>query len=482
MGPLVGQSSDGDSRRRKLHLINAAGLNGDRYKLEHENFTHSGKTSENAVENLSDQDYIHNGKKLINHLKHPSSVLSLGGNPCHMDHLELLPVNMQINQFDHGLNRADIERADRMNWESAQRVMFPRVRECLQRINSGQVQPKQNVHGTIAYLLMCWSYIEIFYSIEATLLTRVKYASFVVNFLRIWRCWVYRTGDLNLQTNFISRETYLDLTLSCHQVVLFIMASRDFAPNYPICFPRLGTDVCEEFFSANGSFIVNKHNYIITDMYRNLGNMNRLQEIFADEDGPDNPRKHRKGENIWNKGNSRAPGIPAPDLKDFPDNDMMIKYWQRGLEEAQELSRSLDIRPANNNVDETANDWFFKLHKIDSTTENGMFQQMWTDHDNMNIAAGFQAKGEDLQVVPQEVELLNMGQTSELSSHLRAVVDYIEDDSTLSTFDATEQDHKPKLTVKVPSVGEVHKSTLVSLLNSNPSPHPSPPIIFEGRN
>ena len=153
LGPLVAQSSDGDSRRRKLHLINAAGLNGDRYKLEHENFTHSGKTSENAVENLSDQDYIYNGKKLINHLKHPSRVLSLGGNPCHMNHLELLLVNMQINQFDHGLNRADIERADRMNWESAQRVMFPRVRECLQRINSGQVQPKENVHGTIAYLL-----------------------------------------------------------------------------------------------------------------------------------------------------------------------------------------------------------------------------------------------------------------------------------------------------------------------------------------
>ncbi len=71
------------------------------------------------------------------------------------------------------------------------------------------------------------------------------------------------------------------------------MSSSDFSQNYPICFPSLETDVFEEFFSANGSFIVNKHNYTITDMYRNFGN--RLQEIFADEEAPDSPKKTQKG-------------------------------------------------------------------------------------------------------------------------------------------------------------------------------------------
>ncbi len=54
LGPFVGHSSDGDSRRRKLHLTNVTELNGKRYELEHENFTHSGKVSDNGVENLSD--------------------------------------------------------------------------------------------------------------------------------------------------------------------------------------------------------------------------------------------------------------------------------------------------------------------------------------------------------------------------------------------------------------------------------------------
>ncbi len=76
-----------------------------------------------------------------------------------------------------------------------------------------------------------------------------------------------------------------------------------------------------------------------------------------------------------NKDNSRPARIPAPDLKDFPDNDMLINYWQLGLEEAQDLFRSLGIIPANNNVHETANDWFFKPHKLESTTDNGMLDK-----------------------------------------------------------------------------------------------------------
>ncbi len=56
-------------------------------------------------------------------------------------------------------------------------------------------------------------------------------------------------------------------------------ASRDFAQNYPVEFQRLGSDVCEEFFSANGSFVVNKHNYTITDMFRNLNKMQFLRDV-----------------------------------------------------------------------------------------------------------------------------------------------------------------------------------------------------------
>ena len=277
LGPLVGHASDGDSRRRKLHLENALCKDGDRYKIDTENFSMSGELvsvgGNRVVCNLSDQDYVHCGKKLINHLKHSSRILSIGGNAAHMNHLQL--VLDRFNPLEHGLEQSDVDRQDRMNWESAQKLMFPQVRKCLDKVNRGDGVQQENVLGSTMYLKMCWRFTEIYLSLVASLWERVMYASCVVNFLRIWRLWVHRTGNLTLKENFVSRETFQDVSLACHHAVLVIRASRDFAPMHPVCLQKTGTDVCEDYFSANGSFILNKHNFTITDMFRNLGNMNR---------------------------------------------------------------------------------------------------------------------------------------------------------------------------------------------------------------
>ena len=55
LGPLVGNGSDGDSRRRKLHIHNALSANKDSqmYKLSHENFTMSAKSSKLRARALS---------------------------------------------------------------------------------------------------------------------------------------------------------------------------------------------------------------------------------------------------------------------------------------------------------------------------------------------------------------------------------------------------------------------------------------------
>ena len=375
LGPLVGHASDGDVRRRKLHLEDSNSIQGVRYSIDHENFTFSGRLDEvngkKFVVDLSDQDYVHNGKKIVNHLMHPSRVLSLGGNLCFMNNLQLLVNNEHMSSFDHGLQQPDIERRDRMNWESTQRLLFPKVRDCLMKIHNGEILPQENTSGTITYLQMAWRYVEIFYSLELSLTERIQCVSYVCNFLRIWRLWVYKTGSLTLQHNFVSRETFQDVCLSCHHVVLFIKASRDFAPTQAICLERLRTDVCEEYFSSNGSFVLNKHNYTITDMFRNLCNMQRLQEIYADSSGPDNPKKHRKGENIWMKGH-RKPAFPA-DLHDFPSDEEMAKAWEMGLREAQQKLREMGITPQDDDESNDGNNWFFWPHKIDSTTDAGIF-------------------------------------------------------------------------------------------------------------
>ncbi len=281
LGPLVGHASDGDARRRKLHLLKALSRTGERYGLDTPNFLMSGRLVEVAgfktVCDLADQDYVHNGKKLINHLKHASRVLSLGGNLAHMHHFQL--VLDHFDRLEHGLQQSDVDREDRMNWESAQRLMFPQVYGCLEKINEGDGVPKENVSGTMAYIKMCWHYTEIFLSVSATLLDRVTHAGCVVNVLRIWRLWVHKCGQLSLKENFVSRETFQDISISCQHAVLLIKATRDYAADHPVCFHRTGTDVCEDYFSANGSFVLNKHNFSITDMFRNLGNMNRYFRI-----------------------------------------------------------------------------------------------------------------------------------------------------------------------------------------------------------
>ena len=322
----------------------------------------------------------------------------------------------------------------------------------------------------------------MFYSIFATPLTRVKFASYVTNFLRIWRSWVFRTGDLTLKHNFLSRETFQDVILSCHHVVLFIKTSRDYAPNYPVSFEQLGKDVCEEYFSANGSFIVNKHNYTMMDMYCNLRDMNRLQQIFADEQGPNDPKQHCKEENIWRKGHQHQ--IPnqfdQPDLNDFPNDEEMIKYWDLGLKEAQACMKRSGIKPVNENVDNSANVWFFHPHRIDATTEQRIYQQMWADHDNLDAVARNEFEIQDQHHQQAENIRCNysencttdiIDQTSELCSCLHHIADCLQEDITADSAQPLliTQGNTVKLTVNVRAVGEVHKSTLVSLLNSSPT-------------
>ena len=154
LGPLVGHASDGDSRQRKLQLIDATSKEGERYEINNENFAYSALKGTFGPENLADRDFIHNAKKLINSLRHASRKLRIGGNLCTMNHLEMLFRREDILQTQHGLQMTDVERADRMNWESAQRVLFPRVRSCLGKIKDGESKPRENVSGTMGNLFL----------------------------------------------------------------------------------------------------------------------------------------------------------------------------------------------------------------------------------------------------------------------------------------------------------------------------------------
>lgn len=348
LGVKIGNASDGDSKRRKAMQIRGYNLynEGPRYTLNCDNFTVSGKikyvddTNEVYSLDIMDQDYIHNGKKLTYPLDHAKRVLMVGENMAHLNHLLL--VSSRFDVINHGLLYEDLSREDRQNWSSAQRIFFPRVQACLQSISDGANGPPENVTGTLAYLQLGFRYIEIFCSYSATLFQRIVHASYVCNFLRIWRLWIYRHQHYNLKTNFITRECYEDVQISCHAAVLTIKAGRDFAPMHDVRLDLTGSDVCEDYFSQNGSFVLNKHNYTFADMIYNLQHMNQLLEIQSNPMGPIIPKKHKKQCNIWSKGTDQTG--EKPDLKDFPTDDAMVEAWMQGLREAQDSCRRLGMQ------------------------------------------------------------------------------------------------------------------------------------------
>ena len=73
--------------------------------------------------------------------------------------------------------------------------------------------------------------------------------------------------------------------------------------------------------------------------------MNWLQGVFADSDGSKNHKKHRKGENMWKKGNMLALDAKRPDLKKFPSDGDIVLSWDKGFTESRHCCRDIGIVP-----------------------------------------------------------------------------------------------------------------------------------------
>ena len=172
VGPIVGHASDGDSRRRQLMLADYQRNDGIRLDVGWEGwvFTASLDSGGNA-KGLHDQDYIHNGKKLINPLLSATKTLQLGGDLCLHGHIE--QVFQQFTVEEHGLTGEDVQRRDRQNWAAAQRLCQSKVRTCLARMRAPDYPHRERTLGTEFYLDICAAYIDIFCSPVLDLRSRI---------------------------------------------------------------------------------------------------------------------------------------------------------------------------------------------------------------------------------------------------------------------------------------------------------------------
>ena len=130
-----------------------------------------------------------------------------------------------------------------------------------------------------------------------------------------------------MQDNFADQECRLDLT---------------------------GSDVVEEFWSMNGQWEGNHHNYNFGDLRRNTSHMIRLEQIRVDPHAPEFAKPHPKQESIWAK--QYAVGYEKVRLDEYPAPGVEIDAWKEGTSVAQCLARSVGIAPDNLDSDNSDDD------------------------------------------------------------------------------------------------------------------------------
>jgi hypothetical protein len=154
VGMLIGHASDGDARRRKLMLEDLTrALPPERcFTLPNcPSFTLVAHVHPNeGVSGIHSQDSIHNGKKGINPLDSPHRCLLIGDHMATIQHL--FAVFDAFEPSEHGMQRDDIERKDRQNWAACQRLMFRKVRQCLDMMAGSAQRRYLATQGTSAYL------------------------------------------------------------------------------------------------------------------------------------------------------------------------------------------------------------------------------------------------------------------------------------------------------------------------------------------
>lgn len=135
---------------------------GGSYGLDKHGFIMHGEAHSDDVY-LMDQDSIHCAKKLRNSLLQPVRVMMWGECVAHRNAIGEILTYWREKRV-HGLSEDDINVSDIQNFPAVQRLAFPKVRECLRKMERGeapgQVQP-YDCRGIILYLYVfgvIWKY------------------------------------------------------------------------------------------------------------------------------------------------------------------------------------------------------------------------------------------------------------------------------------------------------------------------------------
>ena len=102
-----------------------------------------------------------------------------------------------------------------------------------------------------------------------------------------------------------------------------------------------GSDVLKDFWSKNGQWVGNHHNYNFCDLRRNSSPMIRLEQIRDDPLAPEFAKPHPKQESIWAR--QYADGFVKALLDDYPTPELVVDALRDGLSTAQDLLHSVGM-------------------------------------------------------------------------------------------------------------------------------------------
>ena len=360
VGPIIDHASDGDARRRKAMLLYSH-LQGVpvalRYTLtDCEGFVFTGKFKDNRRHCLpvlySCQDWIHNGKKIVQCFVRACMALELGPHTAHIGLLHAL--FGAFAPHEHGLRITDLDRIgyNAMDWDSAQRLFSQQALQCLTQLSTGQGGHARDpgLHGTLMFLRLVRRYVGMFASKRRTYVQRVQDAGFVCMCLRLWKCWVKFTPQPDvepqdrrkLENAWVTRETFQDVLLSCHYVVLLIMAHRDYYPTRSPVFWLTGTDACEDFFSSLGSFVENKRVYTFLAALQTIRSKYWAKRTAMEHDLSTEGRRRRREKVPWDED---TPEDAWDGPGNWPTDDEMRAAWKAGLLEARAWAEECEMKP-----------------------------------------------------------------------------------------------------------------------------------------
>ena len=221
--------------------------------------------------------------------------------------------------------------------------------------------------GLVEVMKTLQRYGAIYMSKTKGVSARVRDASYVITFLRLWHQHTKHTKGKTLTKNFLTSETYKHLMMSCHCAVNIMRMMRDLYPLVPYTLEYCGTDICETLFSRFGGMENNKRVYTVLSALRMMEKMNMLSCLYSDNPDEILRMLEKRKSPEWKEdipkiegSNNSTFSLHAETEKD----EGMIHMWKQGMQQAWKTMHTLGLWRAPFVV----RNWWQKPWEDDGTT------------------------------------------------------------------------------------------------------------------